>query len=579
MTSPARLSVPIACGESQQRALRVVTLTGAALLFAAMASGQPVTSTSIPPAAAPFLADVVRAATIDAPPATLSISNREITVFRATVALRTPAVRAAGAERLLDDLLVSLPPGPVRTRSLGGAHVISVGSRDVFAITPADLDPAGSETVDEAAAGAVGRLQRALDEVVEARTPRQMAWSVVLALLATIALVVLLQLLIRGHILLAGLVSRTADRQIARVPGAEVMRVTRFPQLLQYGVGVITAGVAVFLLYGWLTFVLRRFPYSRPWGEALRGFLLERLAQFGTNVLAAIPDLFSVALIVLLTRMLIKAAELVFNAVEEGRATIPGIYPETAQPTRRLVSVVLWLFALALAYPYLPGSDTDAFKGVSVFIGLMISLGSSGIVNQIMSGLTLTYSRALRLGDFVRIGDLEGTVTHLGHLSTKLKAPYREEVTIPNSVVVSAQTTNFSRFADGEEVFTPTAVTIGYDTPWRQVEALLLMAAARTDGVRSTPPPAVRQTGLRDFYVEYTLLVCLTDPAQRIPIFDRLHGNIQDTFNEHGVQIMSPNYEADPAGPKVVPPDQWFASPAAVAQSDVRSPSRGGARQ
>jgi small-conductance mechanosensitive channel len=543
--------------------LRVATLTAAVLLFAATASGQPVTSTSIPATAAPFLSDVVRAATIDAPPATLSVSNRAITVFRATVALRTPVIRVVGAERLLDDLLNSLPPGPVRTRPLGGAQVLSVGSQDIFAITPADLDPAGSQTLEEAAAETVGRLQRALDEAVEARTPRQMAWSVGLALLATTALVVLLRLLTRGHVLLVGLASRTADRRISSVPGAEVIRVTRFQQLLRYGVGVITGGAAVFLLYGWLTFVLRRFPYSRPWGEALRGFLLERLAHVGTNMLAAIPDLFTVALIAFVTRMLIKAAELVFNAVEEGRGTIPGLYPETAQPTRRLVSVVLWLFALALAYPHLPGSDSDAFKGVSVFVGLMISLGSSGVVNQIMSGLTLTYSRALRVGDFVRIGDVEGTVTHLGNLSTKLETPRREEVTIPNSVVVSAQTTNFSRFAGGDGVLTPTSVTIGYDTPWRQVEALLLMAAARTDGVRSTPPPAVRQTGLRDFYVEYTLLVCLTDPAQRIPIFDRLHGHIQDTFNEHGVQIMSPNYEADPAGPKVVPPDRWFASPAA----------------
>jgi small-conductance mechanosensitive channel len=552
----------MAFGESRQRALRVATLTATALLIAAMAYSQPVESSSTPPRDAALLTDVVRAATIDAPPATLSVSNRAITVFRATVAFRTPAIRVAGAERLLDGLLTSLPPGPVRTRPVSGAQVLSVGSQDVFAITPADLDPAGSQTVEEAAAEAVRRLQRALDEVVEARTPRQMAWSVGLALLATIALVVLLRVLTRGHVLLVGLASRIADRQISRVPGGDVMRVTRFPQLLHYGVGVITGGVAVFLLYSWLTFVLRRFPYSRPWGEALRGFLLERLAEFGTNILAAIPNLFTVALIVFLTRMLIKVAELVFIAVEEERTTIPGLYPETAQPTRRLLSVVLWLFALALAYPYLPGSNTDAFKGVSVFVGLMISLGSSGIVNQMMSGLTLTYSRALRLGDFVRIGDREGTVTHLGNLSTKLKTPYREEVTIPNSVVVSAQTTNFSRFAQDEGVFTPTAVTIGYDTPWRQVEALLLLAAARTDGVRSTPPPAVRQTGLRDFYVEYTLLVCLKDPAQRGPIFDRLHGNIQDAFNEHGVQIMSPNYEADPAGPKVVPPERWFASPA-----------------
>jgi small-conductance mechanosensitive channel len=256
-----------------------------------------------------------------------------------------------------------------------------------------------------------------------------------------------------------------------------------------------------------------------------------------------------------------------FDAVEQGRTSLPWVYPETAVPTRRLVSGLLWLFALALAYPYLPGSNTDAFKGVSVFIGLMISLGSSGIVNQVMSGFTLTYSRALRPGDFVRIGDVEGTVTHLGSLSTKIKTPRREEVTIPNAVVVAAQTTNYTRFAGSEGVLVPTSVTIGYDVPWRQVKALLLLAAQRTVGVRSQPEPVVRQTALRDFYVEYTLLVSLEDPAQRVPTLDRLHGHIQDAFNEHGVQIMSPNYEADPEGPKIVPRERWFAAPAPSTQS------------
>jgi small-conductance mechanosensitive channel len=192
----------------------------------------------------------------------------------------------------------------------------------------------------------------------------------------------------------------------------------------------------------------------------------------------------------------------------------------------------------------------------------MISLGSSGIVNQMMSGLTITYSRALRVGDYVRIGDVEGTVTHVGPLSTKLKTPRREEVTIPNAVVVSTRTTNYSRHANGEGVYAATTVTIGYDAPWRQVKALLLLAAERTPGIRSNPQPVVRQTALQDFYVEYTLLVSLEDQASRAPTLDALHGNIQDAFNEHGVQIMSPNYEADPSGPKIVPRERWFTEPA-----------------
>jgi len=220
------------------------------------------------------------------------------------------------------------------------------------------------------------------------------------------------------------------------------------------------------------------------------------------------------------------------------------------------------LFAIVMTYPYMPGSQTDAFKGVSVFLGLMITLGSSGLVNHIMSGFMLTYSRAVRMGDFVRIGDVEGTVTHLGVLSVKVRTPFHEDVTIPNAVVVSQTTTDYSRYGDAQGVFTPTSVTIGYDAPWRQVQELLLLAAGRTPGLRREPKPMVLQEALQDFYVKYTLIVCLERQESRPFTLHALHAHIQDLFNEYGVQIMSPNYVLDPAAPKVVPKDHWFATPA-----------------
>jgi small-conductance mechanosensitive channel len=231
----------------------------------------------------------------------------------------------------------------------------------------------------------------------------------------------------------------------------------------------------------------------------------------------------------------------------------------------------VWVFAIIVAYPYMPGSETDAFKGVSVFLGLMLTLGSSGLVNQIVSGFTVTYSRALRLGDYVRIGDVEGTVIHLGVLSTKIKTLQLEEVTIPNAVVAAQMTTDYSRFAEKEGVFTSTSVTIGYDTPWRQVHSLLLLAAERTPGLRREPAPRVFQASLEDFYVKYTLWVSLERQESRIITFDTLHANIQDLFNEYGVQIMSPNYLADPASPKVVAKQDWYAAPARIDEQTGRT--------
>ncbi len=274
------------------------------------------------------------------------------------------------------------------------------------------------------------------------------------------------------------------------------------------------------------------------------------------------PGLFTALVIFFIARFVVRLIGLWFAAIERGRLAPRWIYPETAQPTRRLLTALVWVFAIVVAYPYLPGSQTDAFKGVSVFLGLIVTFGSSGLVNQIMSGFMITYSRALRVGDFVRIGDVEGTVVHLGVLSTKVKTLREEEVTIPNAVVISQTTTDFTRVNESEGVFTPTSVTIGYDTPWRQVHSLMLLAAEHTAGLRREPKPIVVQAALEDFYVKYTLLVCLERQDSRLFTFDALHANIQDLFNEYGVQIMSPNYVLDPSAPKVVRKENWFAAPA-----------------
>lgn len=538
-----------------------LTLTAAAGLgLAAQEAARPAGQEA--PRPAPQLADVI--VTVGAPPAVLRFNNRPITTLRATVFGRPPAERAAAAAQFLDRVVQEGTAGTVSTRLLQGFSIVSVGSRDIFSIAPQDADQLTGETLEGKSAETVTNLQRALDEAVELRTPRRLLVSAAQAILVTILLALGLLLLQRMH---RGSVDRLllrAEHKLEELsPDLQLLRASRATALLRRGLKVAFVAVALFFTYNWLTFVLRRFPYTRPWGESLREFLTARLEAFGLSILQGIPNLFTVLLIVLVIRFFIRLSHHLFQAVEDGRISLPYVYPETAQPTRRLVSILLWLLALALSYPYLPGSESDAFKGVSVFVGLVVSLGSSGIVNQIMSGLTITYSRALRLGDFVKIGDVEGTVTHVGALSTKVKTPHAEDVTIPNAVVVSHVTTNYSRFAETEGVYVPTSITIGYDTPWRQVQALLLLGAARTAGVRKQPKPVVRQTALQDFYVQYTLLVCLEQPHLRAATLDALHGNILDAFNEFGVQITSPNYEADPEGRKIVPQDQWYSAPAA----------------
>jgi small-conductance mechanosensitive channel len=294
----------------------------------------------------------------------------------------------------------------------------------------------------------------------------------------------------------------------------------------------------------------------------MRGFLIDLASGMGLSIAGAMPGLLTAAIIFLIARGAARLVRFYFAAVESGRITSRHIHPETAPPTRRLVIAMVWIFAVVLAYPYLPGSQTDAFKGVSVLLGVMVTVGSTGLVNQIMSGFMITYSRSLRIGDFVRIGSDEGTVEHLGILSVKIRNIWGEEITIPNAVVVTQTTTDYARGGAAGAVFTRTSVTIGYDTPWRQVHSLLLTAAERTNGLRRTPKPTVLQTSLADFYVEYTLLVNLERQELRAVTMDKLHANIQDLFNEYGVQIMSPHYWQDPSRPKVVAQQDWFTPPA-----------------
>jgi small-conductance mechanosensitive channel len=498
---------------------------------------------------------------------TLRFGNRPIVLLRGRILGRTPAERATAAVHRLDELVADGVTGPVRRKFVEGLVVLTVGDHDAITILPTDVDELAGESLDAKSQEAEDNLRLALSEVVEARSPRELLRAALTALLATLVAFALSALLLwaRRRAMDSALARLESGlrKQVRQLPSAELWRTAELRALaLLRSLGrLVFVGLALVLVYVWLTFVLRQFPYTRPWGEALRGFILATLLRLTQGALAALPGLFTVAVIVVATRLLSRLARAVFASIEEGRLSLPGLHPDTAQPTRRLVVGLLWLFAIVVSYPYLPGSGSDAFKGVSVFVGLVVSFGSSGLVNQAMSSFMITYGRALRLGDFVRIGDVEGTVISSGLLATKIRTHRNEEVTLPNAVVASSTIVNFSRPA-AEGVFARTSVTIGYDTPWRQVEAMLLMAAQRTSGVRKEAPPLVLQTGLQDFYVEYALLVGLERPSERLRVLNDLHGQIQDVFNEHGVQIMSPHYETDPAAAKVVAREGWFPPPA-----------------
>ena len=502
--------------------------------------------------------------------AVLLVHNRVIMVFRAPLGATSTAERAAAAARRIDALIEARTRDSVSVRDIAEGTLVTVGGRPVFTVTPGDVDTLIGESPATLAAQAGERLRGALRAEVEQRSLLMLGQSIALAIVATLLFLFVLRVLRRARVVLLRMIPRAAE---ARAPSLAVRGFTLLTadQVLGFLRRLLEAvfwALGLFAAYLWLAYCLTRFPYSRPWGEALGSYLVGTVKDLALTAVSGIPGIFTVVIILLATRFIARLVRGFFVAVESGEVELDWVHPETANPTRRLATAMLWLFALVVAYPYVPGSGSDVFKGVTVFVGLVISLGSSGIMSQAMSGLVLMYSRALKPGDYVRIGEVEGTVTALGMLSTKIQSTKNEEITLPNAVIVGTDIKNFSRLAESHGLSISTAITIGYDVPWRQVHAMLVMAAGRTPGLLQEPPPRVLQTALSDFYVEYELRAVMREPAQRGPVLSALHENILDVFNEYGVQIMSPNYENDPPQPVLVPRERWYAPPAAAPQGE-----------
>ena len=355
-----------------------------------------------------------------------------------------------------------------------------------------------------------------------------------------------------------------AHAEHLNVSGVRLIQRERLVWLVHVIVLALYWLVTLILLYEWVSVVFAQFPYTRVWSERLTGFFVGIATSIGGNILSAVPGLVTAVVIFFLARFVSRLLDGFFERVQSGQLRVSWLDDDVAGPTRRITKAVLWLFALAMAYPYLPGAQTEAFKGLSLLLGLMISLGASNLVGQAASGLILTYTRVYRRGEYVRIAEHEGTVTQLGMFATRIRTGLGEELSLSNSLVIGAVTKNYSRAVKGGGYVLDTVVTIGYDTPWRQVHALLIEAALRTPGVLTEPAPHVFQTALSDYYPEYRLVCQATqsEPRPRAVVLSALHANVQDVFNEYGVQIMSPNYRGDPATPKVVPKDQWYLAPA-----------------
>jgi small-conductance mechanosensitive channel len=507
----------------------------------------------------------------DVEPATVRVWNRDVVEYRASIGHITPTQRARMAVKRIEGLPETALSLAVHTEpiELGDVRGVTfgVGPYHLMALLEDDLDPLGGETLEQAGEQVAERLRTVLAARAAQRNLPLLLKGIGVTLGSGLLLAALLWLLVRGGRRLVGWAEkRTQEATPLKIGGVDLRE--HVSGAVRNTLSVVVWVIGLVAAYSWLSLSFAQFPYTAPWADALGRWILDTTTMVLTGFLRALPGLGVVVVIFLIARAMTRLARTVLERVEKGQIVVRWLTPETARATRRLIGLVIWVFALVFAYPYMPGSGSDAFRGVSVLVGLMVSLGSAGLVNQVMSGFVVLYSRSVSTGEQVRIGDVEGVVSELGMLTTKIVTPTREEVTIPNALVVTSTTHNYSRRAGRGSAVATLSMTIGYDAPWRQVRALMLLAASRTEGVRENPKPRVVQRSLSDFYVEYQLITLVEPAARRAAILSKLRSAVLDAFNEHDVQIMSPHFVAQPGTDLVVPPERWFEAPAAGKPED-----------
>jgi small-conductance mechanosensitive channel len=312
------------------------------------------------------------------------------------------------------------------------------------------------------------------------------------------------------------------------------------------------------LMYISLPLLFSVFPFTRGWAATLFGWVWEPTKSILISIFSYLPNVFSIAVIYAATHYSIKFIKFVAQEIAAERLKFTGFYADWAMPTFNIVKVLLYAFMFVVIFPYLPGSDSKIFQGVSVFLGILFSLGSSTAIANAVAGLVITYMRPFKVGDRVKIDDIVGDVVEKSLLVTRIRTPKNEDITVPNASILGGKTVNYSTSSKELGLILHTTVTIGYDVPWKQVHELLIAAALATDGVNNDHPPFVLQTSLDDYYVSYQLNAYTSEPNKMPRTYSDLHQNIQDKFNESGVEILSPHYRALRDGNMVTIPANYL---------------------
>ena len=453
---------------------------------------------------------------------------------------------------------------------------LSVDQEVILTVTKQDAK-AYRSTPELLAQQALQKIQVAIAQYRQDRKPEQLLKNIIYTVIATFAFLIISFAVIKISGKLFPFIRRLIESLTPgiQIGNVEIISSSNISFFWLRVLRIIRLLVLFLLLFNYATFVLRLFPWTRVFGESILGYFYQSLELVLSSIAQYLPNAFIIAIIIFITYYLIRLIKPFFTAIERGNLVIPGFYTDWAKPTYNLLLVIIIAIAAIVAFPYLPGFDSPAFRGVSVFLGLLLSLGSTSAIANVIGGIILIYTRAFRIGDHIQVGEVIGDLIEKNFLVIRICTPTNKIITIPNSSLLSSNVINFSISSRelNRNLIIQTTITLGYDLPWRKAHTTLIEAALETVHILKEPAPFVLQTSLDNFYISYQLNAYTNQPNLMVIIYSELHQNIQDKCNEAGIEILSPSYTSLRDGntttiPENYLPSDYVAPPFRVQSSD-----------
>ena len=444
-----------------------------------------------------------------------------------------------------------------------GLKLISTEEQLLFAVTKSDAK-AANRPLDELAEEYLQKVKNATAQYREQRSTKRLVQTILIAVFDAIIFIVLLIVFrkilnrINRHIE----AWRATRFRTLRIQGLQLFSVEQQANIFLGLVKLIYWVIVAVLFFLYLSVMFYYFPRTQRWGEAIFSYLYNVLGDFGKAFLSYLPNLFTILLTIVVAYYIIRFCRLFFNAIGTGRLSLPGFYQDWARPTQRLAVILIFALALAIIFPLLPGAQSPAFSGISIFVGALFTLGGASAIANLVGGFIIIYTRAFQVGDRVQVADVQGDILEKTILSTRIRTPKNEIVTIPNANIITSNIKNFTTaFREiNQPLIVHTTITLGYDVPWRQVHQVLIEAACSSSSILEDPAPFVLQTSLGDFSVSYELNAYTNQPSMMPQIYSQLHQNIQDKCNEVGIEILSPQYSAVRDGNQNTIPEDYLPS-------------------